>query len=220
MCLFGQTAIRSFAAAKGGDGDDEYNPWEDMNTDMKTFAPPIELSGSFAQYANTAFMQGNKAGSLDAIEKDLSLAARVLSDSNTKQFFLDPSVSIQEKQTAIDAIAEEGKFNDVSAAVLSLINDDGVVGNVGDVSEAFSELMRAQRGEVRATVTSAEKLSAADSKTVKAALTGRLAKGQTLVLEQVVDPNIMGGLLVEYGDEFADLSVRSSVEDINQALRD
>lgn len=221
VCVYGtgffvQTAVRSFAA-KGGE---EYNPWEEINSEKKTLAPKIELEGEYAAYANTAFMQANSAKALDAVEADLSVMASVLEDKNTRQFFEDPSVSIEEKQTALDAVADEGKFNEVTAAVLALINDDGAIGNVADVSEAFTQLMAAQRGEVRATVTSAEPLSAADAKAVTAALNARLEKGQSLVLDQAVDPSIMGGLLVEFGNEFADLSVRSSVEDINQALRE
>lgn len=165
-------------------------------------------------------MQGNKAGALDAVEKDLKIVANVLTDENTRQYFEDPSVSIADKQTALDAIAEEGKFHEISSGILSLVNEDGQIGNVGEVSESFGQLMSAQRGEVRATVTSAEPLSATDAKAVKAALEARLEKGQSLLLTQTVDPKILGGLLVEFGNVFADLSVRSSVEDINQALRE
>lgn len=126
---------------------------------------------------------------------------------------------VGDKQTALDAIAEEGKFDEVSGGVLAIVNEDGQIGNIGEVSSVFSQLMTAQRKEVRASVTSAEKLTAAEAKSVKAALTARLEKGHKLVLELKVNPDIMGGLLVECGNEFADISVRSSVEDINQALR-
>ncbi len=191
-----------------------------MNKARSLFGSPVELEGQYAQYANIAFVQGNGAKALEAIEKDLAVVTDVLADGPTRQFFSDPSVSAQQKQSALDAIAEEGKLHEITAAVLSILNDDGVVANVGEVNKAFGIFMSAQRGEVRATVTSAEPLAAPDAKVVQTALTNRLKKGQTLVLQQVVDPRIMGGLLVEFGNEFADLSVRSSVEDINQALRE
>jgi ATP synthase F1 delta subunit len=218
-----QTAVRSFAAATDGDGGadkDEYNPWNELNNARTTLGSPVHQEGEYAQYASTAFVHGNGAKALEAIQKDFAVVTGVLKDPATRQFFQDPSVSTKDKQSALDAITEEGKLHEISAAVLAILNDDGAVANIGEVSKAFGVLMSAHRGEVRATVTSAEPLSAADTKAVQTALRNRLKKGQTLVLEQLVDAQIMGGLLVELGNEFADLSVRSSVEDINQALRE
>ena len=71
---------------------------------------------------------------------------------------------------------------------------------------------------VVAVVTSADKLSKKDEDAVRKALTARLEKGQNLVMSTQVDPKIIGGLVVEFGDELADLSVSSTLEDIGEAL--
>lgn len=209
-----RTAIRSFAA-----GGDDSNPWEEMHAEMAALKPPIEIHGPYAGYANSAFVKGSDAKALDAIENDLKAVAALMDDAATVQYFKDPSVDVGEKQKAIDTLVKEGGLHEVSGAILSIVNDDNDMANIAAVSDDFGQLMAAHRGEVRATVTSAEPLGASDTKAVTAALTKRLKKGQKLVLEKAVDPKIMGGLLVEIGNEFADLSVRSSVEDINQALR-
>ena len=144
------------------------------------------MHGDVAQYANVAYLEANKAGVLETVEQELNTVATVLEDDNTRQYFNDPSVSVSDKQKALDAIADEAKFHEITGAVLALVNEDGAVSNVGEVSSAFGEIMSAHRGEVRATVTSADKLTKSDAKAIETALKKRLESGQTLVLTQQV----------------------------------
>lgn len=65
-----------------------------MNSDKSKLSPPIELHGDFVQYANTAFIHGNRDGSLDTIESNLQVVANLMEDQQTRQFFEDPSVSV------------------------------------------------------------------------------------------------------------------------------
>ena len=78
--------------------------------------------------------------------------------------------------------------------------------------------MQASRGEVQAVVTSAEDLSAAQLKTLKKSFAGFLQKGETLILETRVDPSILGGLTVQIGDRFMDLSIQSKIQKMHGVL--
>jgi F-type H+-transporting ATPase subunit O len=82
------------------------------------------------------------------------------------------------------------------------------------VATTFSQLMKAKRGEVEAQIISASELSAAELKEVKAAMQSQVPKGKTVIIEAVTDPSIVGGLQVQIGDQFLDLSVKSRIEEI------
>mmetsp|Transcript_30402 Transcript_30402/g.97007 ORF Transcript_30402/g.97007 Transcript_30402/m.97007 type:complete len:100 (-) Transcript_30402:25-324(-) len=86
------------------------------------------------------------------------------------------------------------------------------------VAADFGELMKAKGGVVDATVTSAVALTAAQSKAIQKALEGTLAAGQTISLITEVDPKLLGGLQVQVGDKYMDLSVSSKIASIKRGL--
>jgi F-type H+-transporting ATPase subunit O len=82
------------------------------------------------------------------------------------------------------------------------------------VVSTFTQLMKAKRGQVDAKIISAEPLSAAMLKEVQTAMQSQVAAGKTVIIEQVTDPSIVGGLQVQIGDQFLDLSIKSRIDDI------
>ncbi len=49
---------------------------------------------------------------------------------------------------------------------------------------------------------------------------GLLKSGQTLVLEEKVDPSIIGGVMIDIGDKHLDLSILSRVKKLQQIVRE
>lgn len=98
----------------------------------------------------------------------------------------------------------------------------------------FNSLISAYRGELEVSVTSAEAL---DSKTMsrleKALKSSKEAEGKTLKIVNKVNPAVLGGLLVDFGDKtsklaalwravltcLVDLSASSKVTRFNAALQ-
>jgi len=72
------------------------------------------------------------------------------------------------------------------------------------VVEAYSQLMKAKRGEVDAVITSAKPLSKAQTDAIAAALKAEAGKGKSVSLTSIVNPDILGGLQVRrYHTRFA-----------------
>jgi F-type H+-transporting ATPase subunit O len=78
--------------------------------------------------------------------------------------------------------------------------------------------MKAARGEVDGRVISAEPLSKNQLTAITKAMQGNLEKGQKIMLEQEVDKTILGGLQVQVGDRFIDMSVSTQINDLHRAL--
>jgi F-type H+-transporting ATPase subunit delta len=82
---------------------------------------------------------------------------------------------------------------------------------------AYRALMAAQRGEIEAEVTSAEKLSAAQVARLKAEL--KAAAGHDVLLAEKVDPSILGGLIVKVGSRMVDSSLATKLNNLKVAMK-
>ena len=87
-----------------------------------------------------------------------------------------------------------------------------------DMITAYGKLVAHARGEVAAEVTSAEKLSAAQIKKLKAALKEQV--GRDVQMEEKVDPDILGGLIVKVGSRMVDSSLRTKLNNLKIAMKE
>jgi len=97
--------------------------------------------------------------------------------------------------------------------------ENGRLSKLDGVINSFKTIMAAYRGEVTCQVTSAKPLDAAALKEIETALNGFLQKGQTLQMTAVVDPAIVGGLLVVIGDRYIDMSLATKMQRYTAMLK-
>ncbi|KAK2527179.1 Atp5o [Columba guinea] len=55
---------------------------------------------------------------------------------------------------------------------------------------------------------------------LKSALNGFLAKGEILKLETKTDPSILGGMIVNIGEKYVDMSTRSKIQKLTKIMRE
>ena len=82
---------------------------------------------------------------------------------------------------------------------------------------AFRALAAQARGQVAAEVVSAEKLSSAQVDRLKAEL--KASVGSDVERAQVVDPSILGGLIVKVGSRMVDNSLRTKLQNLKVAMK-
>ena len=129
-----------------------------------------------------------------------------------RSFAENPTVATEDKLEAMAAVAEEQKYSEVTRSLVETVTEGGRLGKLSSIIDVYGELMSAQRGEVTATVTSAADLTKGQKTSLEKAVKARAA-GKAITVTYVVDESILGGLMVELGDEFADLSVASSLDE-------
>lgn len=86
------------------------------------------------------------------------------------------------------------------------------MGRLQGVARNISEIMKAHRGEVSARVTTAKQLDNSQLKELQGVLQGFMKQGHKLQLELKVDPSLIGGMVVELGDRYVDLSIASKLK--------
>jgi F-type H+-transporting ATPase subunit delta len=130
---------------------------------------------------------------------------------------VSPRFSAEDKAAGLTALAERAKANATTVKFLGLLAANRRTGEFGAVEGAFTALVAAHRGLVSAKVTTAVPLTAAQSKSLAAAL--RTALGADPQVETIVDPAILGGLKVRVGSRLYDASLKSKLDSLKFALK-
>ena len=157
---------------------------------------------------------GEKSGNTKQLLEELSAVAEAVSNqpslANTLQ---SPQIGAEEKVNLVGRIFEKK----VSAPLLNFLKV--VVGKdrfdcVPAISAAAKQLNDEKSGEVQATVTTAEKID----KSAKEEIANQLSKklGKKVKLDSVIDPSIVGGVVVRVGDTVYDNSVVGQLQQVRQ----
>jgi F-type H+-transporting ATPase subunit O len=131
----------------------------------------------------------------------------------------NPTLSVSERSKLISSLASGS--SPIITNLLQVLASNGRLAAFPSVITDFSTLMAAHRGQLVVTVTSAEPLAAggAEMKRLEKALKGsKIAQGKDLKLVNRVNPGILGGLEVDFGEQTIDLSASSKVNKFNAAL--
>ena len=145
--------------------------------------------------------------------------AAVAADSPSFAAFLrDRSIAKGAKAKQLSSLLADAKVSDVTKNFFAVLTDNNRLAELPRVVEAFRALLAVSKGQVTATVTTADPLTREEEEEVKKGLTDALPKGRTLNLVTRVNPALIGGLVVDIGDKHIDLSIASRVKQVQQLL--
>ena len=163
-------------------------------------------------YARAAFAVARDASRLPAWSDALGFAARVAADPQVAALLGNPKLTRDDALVlmAPDAAGEE--FSNF----LGLLFDNRRLGLLPEIAGLFDELRFEAERVVRARVTSAVALPAAELETIKAALRRRF--GREVEVETAVDPALLGGAVIDAGDVVIDGSLKGKLGRLQAAL--
>jgi F-type H+-transporting ATPase subunit O len=179
--------------------------------------PPLDLHGLHARYANATYVAASKGNMLDTVENEL--AGIKLASSKSVQFsdFLDnPLISRDDKEKTVEEMFK-GKVSSVTLNLMMTLAGNAKLAETSKIADTYSQLMKAKRGEVEATIISADPLTKAQVNAIEAAMKNQVGADKSVILSAEVDPSILGGLQVQIGDQFLDLSVGSKIDAISRS---
>eukprot|EP00744_Colponema_vietnamica_P000595 GILI01001046.1.p1 GENE.GILI01001046.1~~GILI01001046.1.p1 ORF type:complete len:218 (-),score=95.40 GILI01001046.1:149-802(-) len=174
---------------------------------------PVQQYSLSGRYATALYNAASKKNQLKAVEDELKqLKSLIAGNKSFSQFLVDPSVARPRKAYVVEAVSKKAGFSDVTKNFFRVMAENGRLNNAEEVIKSFEELLASSRNEVEAVITSAQPLSSAQLESVKKSLNSLLSSGQTVTVSTKVDPSILGGLKVQVGERFVDLSVNSRIE--------
>ncbi|KAI9221795.1 ATP synthase delta subunit-domain-containing protein, partial [Blastocladiella britannica] len=183
---------------------------------------PIQLHSLEGRYATALFTAASKNATLEKVESDLrSFGSQLAKDDQFRSFVESPVVDRTLKADVIKAVATKQSYSATTSNFFALLAENGRLDLSRPVLDSFAQLMSAHRGEVPVIVTSATSLDAKTLTRVRDALAkgGKFTAGnKTLIVSNKVNSSILGGLIVEVGDQTIDMSVSSKMAKIEKSL--
>lgn len=183
--------------------------------------PPVQLFGLDGTYATALYTASAKDSSIEKTNASVEkLASTLEKDTKVATVLANPALSLSARKEIVSTLASQLKLEQVTVNLLNVLAENNRLGIFQGVAKEFSILNAAYNGVIEATVVSAKAL---DSKTLskleKAISASKyVGQGKTLKLANEINPDILGGLIVEVGDRTVDLSVSAKVSKLNKVL--
>ena len=166
-------------------------------------------------YSRSLFEVAQEADALDRIHDELGEFADALADNRELQvFFFSPYFSSQEKKEGISKLVTDADENFVR--FLELLAERHRVPVVFRIRRAFDEMWAEENKLLPVTVTSAVEL---DDELVQDI--GKRITEQTdrkVDLSSKVDPDVLGGIVLQVGNMVLDASVRNRLEALRKQV--
>ncbi|KAF8629205.1 hypothetical protein AX17_005790 [Amanita inopinata Kibby_2008] len=190
-------------------------------------ASAIALKYSKATYGAAL---SKSPATLNKVHAELAtVSSAIKSKPELNAFVRNPTLSANERSTGLATLfsalegtgAKRDAISDITKNLLTVLSENGRLGETEGVIEGFNELVAQYKGELTVLVTSASPLPKDILTRLETALKQSEAgqKAKVLKISNKVNPSVLGGLIVDFGEKTIDLSVSSRVTKLNNALQ-
>lgn len=179
----------------------------------------VTVSGVAERYAAALFDLARDENALDAVAGDLTNFQALLDESeDLTRLVRSPVFSADEQTRAVTAVLDKAGIKGLAANLIKVAAANRRLFAVPEMIVAYRRMLSKERGEIFASVTSAEPLSDSQVAALKAAL--KDAMGKDVLLDQKVDAALIGGLIVQVGSRMIDTSLRTKLNAMKYAMKE
>ena len=167
-------------------------------------------------YAQALLAIAQAEGALDRVQDELyAFAKAVEGNRELRESLTDARLPAENKRAVVEDLLGE-RAHPVTATLASFLVEAGQARRLEAIAEELAREAAARSEKRLAEVRTAVALTDEQRRKMEAALAK--AAGQPVELKVVVDPTVVGGVVVRLGDEVFDGSVASRLTDARQHL--
>jgi len=195
-------------------------------------ARPLARSASTiaSKYAHAAYSAALKQSpaSLNKVHGELTaIGSAIKSTPNLAAFIKNPTLTAKDRSAGINAIfaaaggAKKEQVSDITKNLFAVMSENGRLGETHGVIETVNALVSKYRGELEVVVTSAAPLPRDALTRLETSLKQSQAalQAKSVKITNKVNPSVLGGIVVDFGEKTIDLSVASRVNKLNSLLQ-
>ena len=175
----------------------------------------IEFKSNY--YAQAVFNVARAENMVDRVEDELSqLKDEITNNLELKKNLADPSIENYEKiKVMLEILGDEGSKAIKSFAAMMIILD--AVDSFEQTYKDFVELANQLKHQVSIEVISVIALDKEILNEIKEHVDKKT--GLDVRIKNVLDKNIIGGIIIKIGDKVIDLSIKDKLEDLKNKLK-
>ncbi len=165
------------------------------------------------RYGRAVFEVATEENGVDRWLSQLGTLRDVMSQPSIASVLSNPTIPTSDRMSLISA--DEG-FDPEVVNLARLLIESNRVNEIAGVVEEFRDLADDAAGRVRAVVTTAVELPPAEQDELAKKLGERL--GKEIALRAQVDPRVLGGLKLQYGDRLIDATIATRLQQLRSRL--
>jgi len=173
--------------------------------------------GSLARrYTRALFQLAREAGQEEAVGVEVEQFHADYSRSDLQAVLTNPAFPVDTRIQILNQVAQSQRLSSLALRFLSLLLERDRLGHLPGIVSCYRRLLNEAKGRVDAKVVSANALEPAMVERVRGQL--HAISGKEVILQQVVEPDLLGGLQVELEGKIYDGSVRTQLEKMKQRI--
>jgi F-type H+-transporting ATPase subunit delta len=177
------------------------------------------VSGVAGRYASALFELARDQRAVDAVAGDLDRFDALIRESpDLQRLVRSPVFTAEEQGKAVGAILDQAGIGGLAGNFIRLVTTNRRLFALPDMIRGYRKLVAESKGIVRAEVRLAEPPSDRVLNDIKAAL--REVASAEVDVDVKVDPNLIGGMIVQMGSRMVDASLRTRLNAIRLAMRE
>ena len=174
--------------------------------------------GVAKSYAKALFELAKERRLLDQVGTELDRVAQTFAgDAELTAFFGRPWVAAAVKRATAADIAGRLELSQLTRDFVAIVASHGRVDHLGAITLAYRDLVDADQNRVRARVRTSVALTP-DERATLAARLSRALDGKQVLLDEHVDPSLLGGFIAEVGTFVLDASLDGQLARIRHRL--
>jgi len=175
-------------------------------------------TGLTGRYASALIELADAASNLDKVAEDLtSLRAMIQDSTDLDRVINSPVLSREEQVNVMTALCTKAEMDDLTTNFVGTVAQNRRLPVLVGMITAFLDELSRRRGEAKAHVTSAKKLTAGQLKAVTDVL--KKAVGTKVSLETAVDETLLGGMIVKVGSRMIDTSLKTQLQQMHLSMK-
>ena len=167
-------------------------------------------------YAEAVFKLAVAKNALTEWSGMLQEAAEISQNDQVKELVGNPVVSAKQLSELLLEIGKK-RFNQEGRNFLTMLAENSRIGILPQISQLFEQLKAQHEGVLEASIVSAFQMNDRQIKKLIADLEHKFKR--KIVAKVQVEPELIGGVIVEIGDEIFDASIRGKLEAMANALK-
>ena len=166
-------------------------------------------------YAEALLEAAKEAKRLDRVREEFDdFAAAVVESDELRGFLANPQVESQTKRAALEDLLADS--DGLVLNFVRLLADKGRIAELADVHDEWERLLAREERVLELELTTAVELS--DKEAARVVEQIEEGSGRRVVATRTVDPDLIGGLVVQAGSLRLDASVRGRLEQLREEL--
>ncbi len=175
----------------------------------------MSVSTIAARYAKALMDLAEERNALDTVVENVKMFQECVQNRDLYLLLKSPIVK-ESKKIEIFKVLFDGRLDEITDGFFSIIMRKGREEYLPEIASEFMKQYKRRQKISSAKVTTAAPLSEESVDKIKKSLLASNLTDESLDLEVVVDPNILGGFIIEIEDKLYDASVAHKLEQIKK----